>query len=333
MNYDFILNKNKYIFSSGSAMELVNEKVKEERIKESSLFIRDLKLYSVSLKELTNERPSYKERNELLNIALNLTHSKGLLKELLSLRKLNISKLSKASGYIRRYLEKWSGYIIAYVLLANNPNYQHLQDYLSIAVSTPESSGSLIVKDNSTKNQGLVIKEHAKGSIILTSQGEFIFITPEERGYLGTVALGSRKKEFSDYKKAFWATTIAVLLIFISGIIYYNMPKSTVIISHGSKYTMTINSFDRVISTTAPNQNLRKIVDNAGLKNKVIDKAMIRLLDTLSSEELLTKDSPMTIIISGEGLEYEALTESRNYLKEKGIVTSINNAGKEYKIN
>ena len=96
---------------------------------------------------------------------------------------------------------------------------------------------------------------------------------------------------------------------------------------------MTINSFDRVISTTAPNQNLRKIVDNAGLKNKVIDKAMIRLLDTLSSEELLTKDSPMTIIISGEGLEYEALTESRNYLKEKGIVTSINNAGKEYKIN
>ena len=51
----------------------------------------------------------------------------------------------------------------------------------------------------------------------------------------------------------------------------------------------------------------------------------------LEKNELLSSDKEMTIIISGEELEYGTLNESRSYLKDKKIPTSINNAGKEYK--
>ncbi|WP_426349799.1 anti-sigma-I factor RsgI family protein [Alloiococcus sp. CFN-8] len=330
MNYDFILNKNKYAFSYNNVIEVVSEKLREGRGKEITLFIRELKLYGVVLKDLTSLLPSLKEKNQLLNIAININNSPVLSKEFFSIRRININKLAKIAGYSKRYLEKWSSYIIAYTIIAGNEAYKGLQDYLSIAEAneTVLDTKALTIAG---EIRGLVLSESKGSSIILTSYGEFINIKPTDKTPIGAIAVGTKKKTLSDYKGLIALIILALTVAAISFTIYYSIPKSTIVIEHNSKYTITVNKLNRIIETTAPNQKLRGIISSVHLKNKSIDKGLISFFEVLEKNELLSSDKEMTIIISGEELEYGTLNESRNYLKEKKIPTSINNAGKEYK--
>ncbi len=332
MNYDFILNKNKYAFSYSPVIEAISEKLRETRGKEASLFIRELKLYGVTLKDLTSVRPNLKEKNQLLNIAININNSPSLSKEFFSIRRININKLSKITGYPKRYIEKWSSYLTAYTIIGGNPAYDTLQDYLNIA-EVPEAVLETTALSIAEEIRGLVIKEGKKGYVILTSYGEFISIIPKETAQTGAIAVGSRKKTLSDYKGLITLIISALAISIISFTIYYNVPKSTVVIDHSHKYTITINKLNRIIDTSAPNQKLREIISSVHLKNKSIDKGLISFFEVLDKHNLLTTDKNMTIIISGEELEYGILNESRSYLKDKKIPATINNAGKEYKNN
>ena len=311
-------------------MEIVSEKLVETRKKEIALFIRELKLYGVTLRDLTSKLPSLKEKNQLLNIAININNSPILSKEFFSIRRININKLSKIAGYPKRYLEKWSSYLIAYTIIAGNEAYKELQDYLSIA----EANEAVLDTKALTiagEIRGLVLTENKGGCIILTSYGEFMNIKPEEKPQIGSIAVGSKKKTLWDYKGLIALFFSALSIAVISFAIYYNIPKSTIVIEHSNKYTITVNKLNRIIDTTAPNQKLRGIISSTHLKNKSIDKGLISFFEVLEKNELLSSDKEMTIIISGEELEYGTLNESRSYLKEKKIPTSINNAGKEYK--
>ncbi len=332
MNYDFILNKNKYAFSYSPVMEVVSEKLRVDRGKEIALFLRELKLYGVSIKDLTSLVPNLKERNQLLNIAININNSPALSKEFFSIRRLNINKLTKVTGYPKRYIEKWSSYLIAYIIIGGNTAYSKLQEYLNIA-EVPEA----VLETNAIATvdgiRGLVIMESKGGSTILTSYGEFINIKPKEKVQVGSIATGMRQKTLSDYKGLIALITSVIAIAFISFTIYYSIPKSTIVIDHNYRYTITVNKLNRIIDTSAPNQKLRGIISSVHLKNKVIDKGLISFFDVLAENKLLTKDKEMTIIISGEELEYGTLNESRSYLRKKKIPASINNAGKEYKNN
>lgn len=332
MNYDFILNKNKYAFSYNPVMEVVSEKLKEARGKEISLFIRELKLYGITLKDLTSACPNLKEKNQLLNIAININNSPVLSKEFFSIRRVNINKLTKITGYPKRYLEKWSSYLTAYTIIGGNPAYKGLQDYLNIA-EVAESVLDTKALSITEEIRGIVLKESKGNCIILTSYGEFINIIPKETSQTGAIAVGSRKKTLSDYKGLIALFISALSIAIISFTIYYNIPKSTIVIEHNNKYTITVNKLNRIIDTTAPNQKLRGIISSVHLKNRSIDKGLISFFEVLEKNELLSTDKEMTIIISGEELEYGTLNESRSYLKDKKIPTSINNAGKEYKNN
>ena len=217
MKYDFILNKNKYAVSYSPVMEVVSEKLRLDRGKEIALFLRELKLYSVSIKDLTSLVPNLKERNQLLNIAININNSPALSKEFFNIRRLNINKLTKVTGYPKRYIEKWSSYLIAYIIIGGNTAYSKLQEYLNIA-EVPEA----VLETNAIATvdgiRGLVIKESNSSSTILTSYGEFINIKPKEKVQIGSIATGIRQKTLSDYKGLI---TLIISIIFYRDFVLY----------------------------------------------------------------------------------------------------------------
>ena len=125
-------NKDKYVFASLPSMLLIGDSAENNRNKQIALFLNELNMYNVLLKDLVNFSLKENDRNIALNIAYYITDNDELLKIIIQKKDLPISKLSKLTKIKPEYIEKCRDYIIAYYIILTNPNYRHIQDYFRI---------------------------------------------------------------------------------------------------------------------------------------------------------------------------------------------------------
>lgn len=333
MNYNFILQKNKYSFSYSPPIELVDDKLSEARAKEISFFLKELQLYEVTLKDLYKSRPSFTEKNQLLNIALAMSKEEIFIKEFKAIRRLNIKRLNKYTEIPKRYLEKWSSYLIAYLVLFTNTAYDKISKYIGIQLAEEASSSLQLSLPNPQElNIGIVLSSSSNNAVILTYHGEFLSIKCSESPSLGTTASGDIKKTLMDFKVPVTIGAFALVIFLIMGVTYYNISKSNVIVRYKSDYILTVNNFNRVIKLSSSTGKGRDILKNANIKYENIDNAIFSLLKELEKNNDLKADDSITFIVSGRALDYNSLIKSEIYLKEKKINASINNAGRDHSI-
>lgn len=333
MNYNFILQKNKYSFSYSPPIGLVDNNLANERAKEISFFIRELQLYGVTLKDLYKSTPSFTEKNQLLNVTLAISKEESFIKEFKSVRKLNIKRLNKYTELSKRHLEKWSSYLIAYILLFSNTAYDKIAKYLSIQLTEDSSQSLALSSPNSIeKNMGVVINTSTNNAVILTYHGEFLNIKTSESPNLGSVSSGNLKKSLVDFKVPIVIIVFACVLFLLFGFTYYNISKSTVLVHHNSDYTITVNNMNRVIKVSSSTKKGRDILKSAKMKHKNLDSAIFSLLQELEKNDSLKTNDSITFIISGSALDYNSLTQSEIYLKEKKINLDVNNSGRNHKV-
>ncbi len=333
MNYNFILQKNKYSFSYSPPIELVDDKLTEARAKEISFFLKELQLYEVTLKYLYKSRPSFTEKNQLLNIALSMSKDEIFIKEFKAIRRLNIKRLKKYTDMPKRYLEKWSSYLIAYLILFTNTTYDKISKYISIQLAEEASTSLELALPNSQElNMGIVLSSSSKDAVILTYHGEFLNIKFSENPSLGTIASGDIKKTLMDFRVPVTIGAFALVLFLIFGVTYYNISKSNVIIRYKSDYILTVNNLNRVINVSSSSDKGRDILKKAKMKHRNIDNAIFSLLKELENNNDLKAEDSIIFIVSGKALDYNSLIKSEDYLKEKNINASINNAGRGHSI-
>jgi RNA polymerase sigma factor len=106
---------------------------REEEIKEFEKLINE---YKVSFRDLVKCSPRHRDtRQSLMKVALELTKSDRLIKELTDNKKLPLAELEKLSGISRKTMERGRKYIIAIALLiCKRSEFLYLSSYIQLPV-------------------------------------------------------------------------------------------------------------------------------------------------------------------------------------------------------
>ncbi|MBE6071478.1 MAG: hypothetical protein E7208_05920 [Clostridium butyricum] len=323
--------KNKYEFTSVSPIMLMNSSDSENKSEQISLFIEDLNIYSVFLKDLVNFPLKDRERNVALNLAYYIIENEQLKDNLILNRALNISKLSRATKIRSDYIKKWKDYIIAYCIILNSPEYKFIQDYLKIKLKEKNRG-----KNNNNKQKtyrGIVIKILSRNSAyILTSMGEFKRVKLSSALIVGSIAEGKKKMGPAVYKIP---VSIMLLFLIIFGVnIYlkYTTVSTIVVVQTTSNIKLHTNIYNRVIYSYSPTERGKQLVSNINAQNKKLDEAIAEVLKYGVKNEMVTQENAVYITVTGEPLKYGELKETNKFIIENKIKAIINNCGVQQKL-
>lgn len=323
--------KNKYEFTSVSPIMLMNSYDSEDKSDQIDLFIQDLNIYSVFLKDLVNFPLKDNERNIALNIAYYIIENEQLKDNLILNRALNISKLSRATKIRSDYIKKWKDYIIAYWIILNNPEYKFIQDYLKIKL---KGKGHRKNSNNRQKTyRGIVIKILSRNSgCILTSMGEFKRVKLNTELIVGSIGEGKKKIGSSVYK-------IPICILFLFLIIFgvniyskYTSISTIVLVQTTSNIKLHTNIYDRVIYSYSPTERGKQLVSDINAQNKKLDEAITELLKYGIKNEMVTQENTIYITVTGQPLKYGDLKETNKFIIENKIKVIINNCGVQQKL-
>lgn len=327
LNFD----KDKYVFASQPSMLLIGDLSEVNRKRQITLFLNELNIYNILLKDLVNISIKDHDRNICLNIAYYIVSDDELRERTIKKKELPISKLSRLTKIRSEYLERYSDYIITYYIILTNPNYKCIQDYFRIKLRDSNSIIN-ISKKKQEQYKGLVVKSTRNSSFIITSDGEFIKIKTDGKAELGNISEGKRKKTIQNYR--IHISILLVIIIFIvSGIIIeYRRTESIVVIQTTSNIKLNVNKFNKVIYAYSPTDKGKELVENTEVLNKDIDDAMITIFDYALNNNMLDLSKKTLITINGEAIEYGVLSRTEEYIYEKNIPIMINNAGNQQKL-
>lgn len=312
-------------------MLLVGDSAENNRNKQISLFLNELNMYNVLLKDLVNFSLKENDRNIALNIAYYITDNDELLKTIIRKKDLPISKLSKIIRIKPEYIEKCRDYIIAYYIILINPNYRHIQDYFRIKLREDNNVVSISNK-NQNLYKGLVIKSLKKSAYIVTSKGEFLKIKTNSKLTVGEIGEGKEKKTLRNYRIHTSILLVMLILIGSGVIIEYRRTQSIVIIQTTSNIKININKFNRVIYAYSPTDKGKELVSNINILNKDIDEAMAETFEYALNNEMLDLSKKTLITINGQAIKYGLLTKTNKVISENKIPIVINNAGNQQKL-
>lgn len=322
-----VFKKNKYIFSTASVMVEVGDEINKTREQQIALMLEELYSYGVFLKDLLGHRPSYINRNTILNVAYYIIEDLELYDYIRENRILPFNKLARMTRLSRSFLENWQDYILAYLFILSNPNYKYIQEYINVEIA--EDSTSIVPfkeKENDNIYRGIVIRVEKKSVIIITSSGEFLRIKKEGYVQVGSSVHGPIKKSLKDYKFHI-AIGFAILLLF-TYVAYkdYNNAKSTIILSGTSQVKLEINRGNKVIYEHVASEKAQKLIDSVQPLDKDIDIVIRDCIEYAKDNEMIPKDG-LVITISGKALGYGVLEETGEYVVDNQIEVKVNNAG------
>ena len=335
---NFSFNKDKYVFASIPAISLIGDSIESNRNKKINLFLNELNMYNVLIKDLVNFPLKENDRNIALNIAYYIVENDELANTIIRKQDLSISKLNKLTKIKVTYLEKCRDYIIAYYIILTNPNYKCIQDYFKIKLREDNNIRS-IANGKQKVYKGLVIKSLNRSAYIVTSTGEFLKVKPQSKISVGEIGEGSKKKTLRNYKIHISILLVILILIGSGIVIEYRTPQSTILIETTSNLIIHVNKFDKVIYATSPTEKGKQLIQQVNILNKDIDEAMAEsfeyalnngMLDINKEVPALSKKTLITI--SGQALKYGKLTKTNKYTSENNIPIVINNAGNQQKL-
>lgn len=329
--------KDKYVFTSLPSMLLIGDSVENNRNKQIALFLDELNMYNVLLKDLVNFSLNENDRNRALNIAYYITDNDELLEIIIKKKDLPISRLSKLTKIKREYIEKCRDYIITYYIILTNSNYRLIEDYFRIKLR--ENNVMSISNKKHDSYKGLVVKALKKYTYIVTSKGEFIKIKTNSKANVGELCEGKQKKTIRSYKIHISILLLILILIGSGIIIEYRRTQSIIVIQMSSSIKININKFDKVIYAYSPTDKGKELVANVNMLNKDIDKAIAETFEYALNNQMLelnkevpTLSKKTLITINGQALEYGLLTKTNKFISENKIPIVINNAGNQQKL-
>lgn len=335
---NFIFNKDKYVFASLPSMLLMGDSAENNRNKQIALFLDELNMYNVLLKDLVNFSLNENDRNRALNIAYYITENDELLNIIIQKKDLPISKLSKLTKIKPEYIEKCRDYIIAYYIILTNSNYRLIQDYFRIKLKEDNNVISISNKKQDSY-KGLVIKALKKYAYIATSKGEFLKIKTNSKANVGELCEGKQKKTIRNYRIHISILFLILILIGSGIIIEYRRMQSIVVIQTTSTIKISINKFNKVIYAYSPTDKGKELVVNVNMLNKDIDDAIAETFEYALNNQMLglnkevpTLSKKTLITINGQALEYGILTKTNKFISENNIPIVINNAGNQQKL-
>lgn len=325
---------NKYYFSQRKLKlddgENASEGRKGEIIKLASLSYE----YGVLFKDLTFRRLTLRERNIAINMAKYLITEFEVFNKFEEHKKLPLNRLSRVFKLNKKTVEEMADYIIVYTLIYSNPDFCYLQQALLLKEKENESAKEVVELIDVSQDdilKGVAIQSGRKSTIIMTSEGEFLNINNENSIDIGFVASGSLHKGISYYKKHIALAILGVILVCIGGYFFYTRPTSTIVINTTSNIMYTINKGDRVIEAKSPTDKGKELIKNLSPIDKNIDEIVIETLK-YAVEKNMYPEEGIIINVSGENLDYSALDQTKEYIKENNIIVYINNNGNEQKL-
>jgi hypothetical protein len=319
-------NKNKYIFSNELGIVDIGEKVNSLRKKQISLMIKELFLFKILLKDLTNHSPKYGDRNLILNISYYIIEDAELFEKFMERRELQFSKIAKVTKVPRGFLELWQDYIIVYVIIFSNPNYKYIQEALKVEVLDKFDKAISLDSKKDNIYRGIVLKIKKRNRIIMTNSGQFIKIKNSESVEVGGNAEGEEKKGLVHYK--FYIALVAVLLMILAFAVYkdYNHVSSTVVINSTSQIKLEINKGGTVIYMYAQADKGQEMIDAVSPMDKKIDVVLRDCVEYAKNNNMISKDG-IVVTITGKPLKYGELEQTGEYVVDKKVKIKVNNVG------
>lgn len=323
--------RNKYAFSKASGLLAIGKEFDIKRGEQLSLLRKEVYLYDVHIKELANLKPTYDERNLMLNLSFFIMYDVELLEILHERRKLNIGLLSRKTRIGKAFIDKWTKYIIFYTILFSNPNYKFIQDYFRlIDLEVAKGSTSLIVAEEEDNIKGLVIKKNERSINILTNTGEVIK-TKKVEIEIGQEHHSNGKSFFKKNKlKIFLGFIIAISLV--GGFFYqYNKKITTVIIQTTSQIKLETNKFNKVLYSYSKTEKGESLLNEIKPNGENLDTAILETIK-YSEKNKMMPEKGILITINGTSIDVKTLKKTGEYIYKNKINLDINNNGIQHKL-
>lgn len=358
MDCKFMLVKNKYKFVYTQKIIVLEDNFDYNIKEDISLFIKELSLYGVILKDLCKSTPSFDTKNLLLNISFSLLEEKTLTSLIKRNRSLPIKSLSEFTDESPRFIKKWENYLIAYYLIISNPQYNNIKNYLNIQATNVDSTENISdesklnsdsSKDNATstaltlydKSQtnnlctGILLTSNKNKGIILNCYGEFIRIKllEEPSSQIGLIVSGAKTNSWRLYK---YPLSISVFVIIVLSLIYLllqNQISTTIILEANASLKINVNMMHKVTKVIPKDSNGKEISSNLNLNGKSIDQSLGLILNKGKELNFIEERSTIYIYINGSKLNEKDLSSCETFVKENGIDARINNSGENHNIN
>lgn len=172
-----------------------------------------------------------------------------------------------------------------------------------------------------------VEKKHA---FIMTNSGEFLKIrVGKGEPSLGEIYTGEAVKETPFFKYAATAASLAFILFFGGAAKAYYTPVSTVDISINPSVQLQLNRWDKIIKTTALNEDGKKVLEGLNIKNKALNEGLDLIVEEAKKDNFINKnyiESGKTIQVSisskKEGKAFN-LSEFEEYTKKNNLNVNI----------
>lgn len=311
-------------------MAKLSEEQLIQRQKQISLLGKEIFLYKVMFNDLTLEKPTADEKNLLLNIAFYISHENELFDKLQSEKRVQYTTISKITRIKKSFLEKWQDYIITYTIIFSNPNYDLIQEYLRVQENI-QYKNHLSVVNAKPNLKGMIIKSAKSSNIILTSDGSFVRTKRLDDNTIGKEVDASEKKRIKNLKIKLSIVVILLLMVAAGGYMQYINVTSTVVFTSGVEVKLEVNRYNKVMYTYSPSDDGKAIIKNLDPIEKPVDLILEELLQ-YSNENSLIDDSGVLITINGKQIDYQDLSQTRDYAKDKKLKVLINNVGNQQKL-
>ncbi|MPQ44170.1 anti-sigma factor domain-containing protein [Clostridium tarantellae] len=334
----FDFEKNKYKFSAKNKQKDLDSKALS---KEIMFYIKQLKLFKISLKDLVSKSPNDFERDLILNIAYSIVEDHNLTKKIIIKKVLPCKIIQKSSELKFSFIEKWQQYIIAYVLLLYTERYSNLLNYLNIVLSKVEKFS--LIKENYKDKlyKGIVLSNLKNNAVILTSKGEFVRINNNGENKIGEELTGKEKIGFRHYRKVVTISILAIVIIITTAFSVYNERTSSIIIQGTSQLKIETNIFNKIVYSYSPTEKGDILLKNLQLKNKPLEDSLVYILKDMQVNNMIPTNKKVEIIITGKEIKSNQFTKAIQYMDkimsddnyENNFKISINNSGYEKKMN
>lgn len=354
--------RERYKFSSSPQLSVLSDEVIEKRGKEGQLYKGDLISYKVLIKDLTKEEVPYTTKNLLLNIAFYIINDIDAFQKFGTKNDIPIVKVCKEFRKSRSFIEKWRDYIIAYIVLMTNDDYENIQNYLRVVedkqierpqilkavkdsqVELADEENDKVESEEGIKTtslqeellseeeaiRGIVLEGGRRNAIILTSEGDFKKVKLQEPARLGEEVNGVLKKNLKDFKLYISIISLLFFLAATFGIFQYTHTVTTVMVTAKNPLVLKINTFNRVVSVDSKYEENKTIIEEANVQDRTIDLALYKLLKYMNENKVETSNG-ISIMVNGKAIEYGVLQKTQEYISSEKLDIRFNNAGIENK--
>ncbi|SUY47969.1 RNA polymerase sigma factor sigI [Clostridium putrefaciens] len=358
MDCKFMLVENKYKFVYTQKIIMLEDNFVNKIKDDIYLFIKELSLYGIVLKDLCKSCPPYDVKNQLLNISFSLVENPNITNLIKKDRSLPIKRLSILTDKSPRFISKWENYLIAYYLIISNPQYNNIKNYLNIQATNIDLiesisnksklnsdsnednviSTALTLYDESQSNNlctGILLISHRNRGIILNSYGEFIRIKllDEPSSQIGLIVSGIKSKSLKLYR---YSLSISIFVLIILSLIYLllqNQISTTIILEANASLNISVNMMHKVTKVTPKDTNGKEISSSLNLTGKSINQSLELILNKGKELNFIEERSTIYIYINGNKLNKNDLSSCESFVKQNRIDARINNSGENHNIN